>query len=201
VPKSVLQFRQILAWLMTEVMFGRAHFSMTRSMGRRDRTLIRDAIPGFFNLTLGAHADCAQLAAARIFDKTGDASIHTLISSALKEASNFKYGTPSEVRKAVDEARATVAVLSPVVTAVRLRRNKTMAHIDASPIMEPGKYMQAGRISYGDIQGLFNQVEVVLNRFSVLYRGVSVPLELEEAKTYEQALDLIAEAIRAKSGP
>jgi hypothetical protein len=198
--KPALGFQKILAWLMTEVMFGRTHFIITRGLRRADRAAVLRTAPRFFDMTLGAHADSAQLAAARIFDRTGAASIHTLLSSALKEAGTFKHGTATEVHKLVDEAKVFVAALEPVVAAVRTRRNQTMAHVDARPIVDPNTYIKAGLVSYGEIEKLFEQTGAILNKFSLLYRGASVVLELEGAKDYERALDLIASAMRQESG-
>jgi hypothetical protein len=151
-------------------------------------------------MTLVAHAVSAQLTAARIFDRTSAASIHTLLSSALQEAGTFKHGTTTEVRKVIDEAKAFVAALEPIVAAVRTRRNQTMAHMDAGPLVDPNRYKNAGRVSYRELEGLFEQTGVILNKFSLLYWGAPVVPDLEGAKDYEQALDLIASAIRPEGG-
>jgi len=138
----------------------------------------------------------AQLAAARIFDRSSGVSIHKLMSSALKEASSFKHGTEVEVRKLVAEAKASVMALEPIVSALRTRRNETIAHADTRPIIDPQGYVQAGRIGYRELWKLFEQTGLILNKFSLLYRGASVVLDIKGVKDYEQALDLIAKAIR-----
>lgn len=97
---SSLSFQKILAWLMTEVMFGRAHFAIVRGLKRKDRGAVLTA-PTFFEMTLGAHADSTHLCAARIFDRTSAASMHTLISSATKEKGSFKHATVAEVHWSV----------------------------------------------------------------------------------------------------
>ena len=180
---------------MIEVMFGRAHYGIARGLGRSDRRAIKafGTAPRFFDLTLGAHADSAQLALARIFDRTSAVSIHTLLSSALKEAGTFKHGTSMEVRKAVERAKASIATLEPGVTAIRTRRNETIAHLDARPFIDPNGYVQEGLVSYRQIEGLFDQIGAILNTLSLLYRGASSPLELEGAKDYEQVLDHLAD--------
>jgi len=202
--KPALNFQQILAWLITEVMFGRAHFTIARGLGRSDRAAVMAmaTAPTFFKMTLGAHADAAQMAASRIFDRTSAASIHTLVSSALTEAGTFKHGTATEVREVIDEAKAFVAALESIVTAVRTRRNQTIAHADARPMIDPSKYKDAGRVSYRELDGLFEQTGVILNKFSLLYWGAPRILDMEGAKDYEQALNLIAIAIRTgQHGP
>ena len=70
--KNSVKFQQILAWLMTEVMFGKAHYGIVRGLGRRDREALAAfrTAPRFFDMTLGAHADSAQMTVARIYDQT-----------------------------------------------------------------------------------------------------------------------------------
>jgi len=194
--KNAIKFQQILAWMMTEVMFGRAHYEIVRGMGRRDSVALaaKGVAPRFFDMTLGSHADAAQLTVARIFDRTSAASIHTLLSSALNEAGTFKHGTAADVRKAVEDAKVTIAALAPTVAAVRTRRNETVAHLDAKPFKDPAGYVTRGRLSYGQMDGLFEQVSVVLTRLSLLYRNAAVPFELEGARDYERVFELLAAA-------
>jgi hypothetical protein len=190
-----LKFKKILSWLMTEVIYGRAHFAIVDGLLRADRRVL-NAAPMFFEMTLGAHADAAQLTAARIFDRDGDVSIHTLLSSALREAGTFKHGTAAQVRKLVEETGITVATLEPVLTAVRTRRHHTLAHAGAIPLTDPDRYVKEGRMTFRDFIGLFDQTATILNDFSMLYRGVKIQLHTEKAKDYKQALDLISSATR-----
>lgn len=203
-PKvNTVKFRKILAWLMTEVMFGRAHYEIARGLGRRDaaaKEAFRTA-PQFFDLTLGAHANSSQLALARIFDRASAVSIYKLLSSALNEGGSFKNGTVAEVRKAVEEAKAAIAALQPSVEAIRTRRNETIAHLDARPFSDPAGYVQAGLVSYRQIDDLFAQTGAILNKFSLLYRGNSVPLDLAGAKDYEQVIDLLAGSAASPRSP
>jgi hypothetical protein len=192
---SAVKFQQMLAWLMTEVMFGRAHFIITSGLSRADRRVL-DTAPQFFALTRDAHANADQFCAARIFDRSSGVSVYKLMSSALNEAGTFKHGTAAEVRRVVTEAKASVAALEPIIKALLTRRHETLAHTDARPIIDPDGYVQAGRISYRELGRLFEQTGLVLNKFSLLYRGASVVLDLKDVKDFEQVLNLIAEAKR-----
>lgn len=126
--------------MMIEVLFGRAHYAITQSFGRKDRPELLEAMP----LTRDAHADCAQICAAKLFDRASDASFYKLLSAALKEAGTFKHGTASDVRNAVRDANSRVAVLQATVDALLLRRNQTQAHVDARPILDPEQYVKKG---------------------------------------------------------
>ncbi len=188
-----LKFNRMLAWLMVEVMYGKAQFKITRGLTKVDPAVV-EVSPRFFELAIGAHADAALLAASRIFDGSRGVSIHRLLDAALAEAGTFKLGTAAEVRKAVAEAKASLVGVAPKLSALRTRRNETIAHADARPLVDPQDYIVAGRISYIDFESLFLKVESILYKLSKLYRGASVELELKDWNDYEQAFDLIADA-------
>ncbi len=193
--KTTLKFEQILKWMMVEVLFGRAHYAITRSFGRKDRPEVLEAM----SLTRDAHADCAQICAAKIFDRASDASFYTLLSAALKEAGTFKHGTASDVRKAARDANSRAAGLQATVDALLLRRNQTQAHIDARPILDPEQYVRMGRVSYRELDTSFKEVGSILNGFSQLYFGKQVSFDESVSRyfqRYEQTLDKVAEAIR-----
>src|SRR5258708_25114987 len=84
---SAVKFQEMLAWLMTEVMYGRAHFMITRGLSRADQAVLT-AAPKFFDLTRDAHANAAQMAAARIFDQSSGVSIYRLMSSGSRSDSD-----------------------------------------------------------------------------------------------------------------
>lgn len=195
--KRPVTFREMLAMLMTHVMYGRAHFAIAKGLIGANKTII-GAAPTFFAITRDAHADLTVLTAARIFDRQrGAVSIHALLSSALKQAGTFKYGTSAEVRKAVEEANVRVKKLEAILAAITTRRNQTMAHMDPSAIVDSEEYLRGGLVSYRQIDGLFDETELILNRFSRLFRGDSIPLYFADADDYKQALYLIAQAQKA----
>jgi hypothetical protein len=191
--KTALSFEEMLMWLITEVIYGQAHFKITRGLSHADQAVL-DAAPTFFYMTLVAHATEAQLAATRIFDRSSAVSIHKLLPAALGVAGTFKHGTAPEIRSFVAEAKACVTRLEPMVTALRTRRNETIAHADLRPFVDPAGYVKAGRIGYRELERLFLQIGSILNKFATLYRGKSVDLEMKGWRDYEQALDLVAHA-------
>jgi hypothetical protein len=194
-PRTAIKFHEMLAWLMTEVKFGRAHFSITRALTRANRAVL-DTAPRFFEMTFGAHADLAVLVAARLFDRTGRVSIHNLLSLALNQAGTFKYGKAAEVKKAVAESKTSIAALEPIIRAIRTRRNETIAHADARPLVNPAGYIEEGSVSFLELGGLFEKTGSILNRFYELHQGASVILDLEDAKDYEKLFSLLSVAVR-----
>lgn len=198
--KSAPEFQQMLAWLATELIYARAEFTIVRGLRRIDQA-VRNAAPIFFEMTLGVCADSVLLHVARLFDhRRGSVSIHTLLSAALDNAGTFKHGTPADVRKAVAEARVSISSLSPILNAIHHRRNQTVAHSAPEPILDPRRYVQQGRVSYRELGVLLTQTGIILNRFSQLYRGALLPLDLPGANDYRNALDLIALSLNAARG-
>lgn len=191
-----VKFQQILAWLMTEVMFGKAHYEIVRGLGRRDPTAsaaFRTA-PRFFSLTVGAHADAAQMTVARIYDRTSAASIHKLFSAALQEAETFTYASPKDVQKAVQESQDAIRTIEQALKAIRTRRNQTMAHLDSRPFADPAGYVKGGMVSYRQLDELFKTTSRILNRFSLLHRGAEFPLVLKDCTDYERVINILAKS-------
>jgi hypothetical protein len=193
--KGALKFPRIMAWIMTEVYYGRAHFIVVDGLRHAERNILASA-PTFFELTFGAHADSAQLTAARIFDRDSDASIFSLFSAALREAGTFKFGTPSQVRKLVEQSQAKVFALNAVLTAARTRRHLTLAHAGAIPLVDPERYIKEGRMTFTDFSHLFDEADTIVNDFSLLFRGTRIDLTSENPKDYEKVLRLIATGLK-----
>ena len=200
-PKtSSLKFDQMLAVLMTEVIYGRAHFAITRGLRDADRAVL-DTAPRFFAMTIGTHADSASVTATRLYDKrSGSVSIHLLLSMALAQAGTFKYATAVEVRRVVAEAKNCIVRLEPILKALRTRRNETIGHLDSRVIIDPEGFDHEGHASYRKLERLLEQTGTILNRLFLLYQGTTVPLDLVDVNDYQQALDLIADAKRAQGG-
>jgi hypothetical protein len=195
--KSAPNFHQMLSWLMTEVIYARAHMTIVKGLKRADRGVV-NAAPVFFDMTMRTHADSVVLIASKLFDHhRGSISIHALLPEALRHAGTFKHGTAVEVRKIVGEAKACISSLEPILKAIHKRRNETMAHSDPGPIVDPHQYVQEGRVSYPELDSLFEQTGMILNRFFQLYRGFPAPLDFVDVNDYKKALDLIAVGLRS----
>jgi hypothetical protein len=188
-------FEKMLAWLMVEAIYGRAHFIITKGLKRADPIVLKTA-PKFFEHTLGALADSVALHVARLFDqRSGSISIYALLSLAEKHAGAFKHGSAAEVRKFVSEAKRRVRGLENALEGVRCRRHETLAHSDPRAIVDRKRIELKGRVSFNEFENLFEETGSILNRLFLLYHGASVPLDLDGVKDYEQALDLIADAM------
>jgi AbiU2 len=184
-------FDQILYWLIVEVQYCRAHVAITKGLGKADKAVLKTA-PRFFRMTYGAHADCGAITAAKIFDRNSHVSFHTLLSTALRDFSLFKHGSEAEVRKLVDEAKIFLKGAEPTVVAIRTRRDKTLAHLDAGPIVSPEPYKLAGRFTYSDLDRLLEESGKFLNKFCQLYNGRTFPLDFEDVNDYQRVFDALS---------
>jgi hypothetical protein len=196
-------FLQTLAVLMTEVIYGKAHFQLTRVLKGTHPAIVKTA-PTFFALAVGALGDSTALHAARIFDRQSKgASIHRLLALALENAGTFKNATAMEVRKAVGEARRIVAELEPMLVPIRTRRNETLAHVSARAFVDSESYFKDGQISYRRLGDLFDRTGAVLNQFFYLQTGRTVPLDLAGMNDVENLLTIVLESLRgmAKRAP
>jgi hypothetical protein len=186
----------MLAMLMVEVAYGKAHFFLTRTLKGTHPAIVRTA-PVFFDLSVGAHAGSAVLQAAKILDRTpGSASIHALLEFALKHAGTFKKASAAEVRRIVSESKRTVAEFQPVVDAIRTRRNETLAHTDPRAFIDSGGHIADGRVSYRQLETLFAKIESMLNEISELYDGRRIQLDLAGIDDIDKILEIVLERLR-----
>ena len=198
-PVAAPTLRELIAILMTEVMYGKAHFHITRAL-QGTHPAIKKTAPQFFDLSVAAHAACSLLHASKLFDKQPkSASIHLLFVIALKHAGTFKNSDPTGVRKAVTSAKQTVSELEPILEAIRTRRHETVAHASCRPFLEPQGYSADSQVSYRQLEGVFEKTEGLLNHFSLLEGGRAIPLELPNTNDVEGILTIVMESLREKA--
>src|SRR2546422_581612 len=131
--------KQLLRALANEVTFGNAHLRIVTGLRDADPT-VRGTASYFFGLTIRAHLEAAQMYAAKLFDTDpGAETIHTLLRTAEKNPRLFTNGNPQEVNSAVRAATQQVIGVEPVLKAVRIRRNKALAHLDPETVRDAVK--------------------------------------------------------------
>jgi hypothetical protein len=186
-----MSFPETLVWLLTDLQYARASFVISCDLQRAFPAVVATA-PFFFQLTATRHADAVNLHATKLYDPSRSLSIPGLLTLALKQAGTFKQASAPEVRKEVAIIRRTVLRFAPLLKALNLRRNQSIAHMDPTTIVDPDKYVKEGFVRTGDLAELLEQTGLILNRLSMLYRGISLPLDMESAGDYRNALELIA---------
>jgi AbiU2 len=196
---TVASFQHRLYALMAEVMWGKAHFHLTRVLKGTHPAIVKTA-PIFFDLSANGHGDLTTLYASRIFDRQPrSASIHTLLDWALRSAGTFKNCSAMEVRKAVSEMRQTINDLEPIIRAVGTRRDEALAHLSTRPFSEPEGYVADGRVSYRQLEKLFQETENILDRLSHLYDGRKIPFDMPGLDDVDNLLAIVLESLREKA--
>jgi hypothetical protein len=185
---SSITIAQLVSWLGTQVMFGRAHTEILRGLLRADPS-VRKIAPRFITMTIDAHADASMMCLNHIFDKRSDClTIGVLLDLALANAGTFKCGTPQQVKELVKRSKAAINGLEPSLKALRIRRNETGAHSARRPISDPDGYIEAGKIKHAEIDKLFDVTAGILTELSQLHVGRTWDLRLPDELDYQQAL-------------
>jgi hypothetical protein len=190
---STITITQLVSWLGTQVMFGRAHTEILRGLLRADPSVQRIG-PRFMAMTIDAHAEASMMCLNHIFDRRPDClTIRVLLDLVSAQAGTFKYGTPQQVKDLVKRSRVAISALEPSLKALRTRRNETGAHSARRPIIDPSGYIEAGKIKHKEIDKLFDVTAGILADVSQLYAGRTWDLRLSDESDYEHVLALLTQ--------
>jgi hypothetical protein len=190
---NAITIQQLISWLGTQVMFGHAHTEILRGLLVADPS-VRKVAPRFISMTMDTHAEESMKCISHIFDKRSDClTIGALLDLASAKAGTFKYGTPQQVKDLVKRSRAAISALEPSLKALRTRRNETGAHSARRPLIDPGGYIEAGKLKHKDIDKLFDVTAEILTETSQLHAGRTWNLRLPDEFDYQQALALLTD--------
>jgi hypothetical protein len=188
---TALTIQQLISWLGTQVMFGRAHTEILRGLLVADPS-IQKVAPRFMSMTMDAHAEESMKCLNHIFDKRSDClTIGVLLDLALAKAGTFHYGTPQQVKDLVKRSRVAISSVEPLLKALRTRRNETGAHSARRPLTDPDGYIEAGKLKHEDIDKLFDVAAEILSEISQLHCGRTWNLRLPDESDYKQVLALL----------
>jgi len=188
---NAITIQQLISWLGTQVMFGRAHTEILRGLLVADPSL-RKVAPRFMSMTMDAHAEESMKCLSHIFDKRSDClTMGALLDLATAKAGTFHFGTPQQVKDLVKRSRVAISALEPSLKALRTRRNETGAHSARRPLTDPSGYIEAGKLKHEDIDKLFDVTANILSEISQLHCGKTWNLRLADEFDYKQALALL----------
>ena len=186
--------KQLLNALMREVLLGNTHLAIVNGLREADPVVL-DTAGVFFGLTITAHLETAQMHAAKLFDThPGTETIYTLLATAGQNTHLFANGSPQEVRMAVRTAKQRVRGLNPVMNAVRIRRNKMLAHLDPETVRDPVKLFREAKLTLDDLVKILGVASEIVNEISRLYMNATHLTTFPFQDDYKQALKLVAEA-------
>ena len=185
---------QIVGNLIHQVVVGKAHLVVARGLAESDPVVLA-AASVFFAMSIDSHLYSSQMHAARLHDRTrGPVTVSTLLKRAEKEAGAAKYGIAEEVRAAIDSAKEKLSGLSVPLEALHTRRNAWLAHTDSDTITDPVKMAAFAKLSFPDLQKIFDVTGEILNEFSRLYRDIYAVIEIIGQTDYENVIEFVSKA-------
>ena len=193
---SVTDFHQAFERVRNQVIMGNAHLHLWKGLSRRLRTeppqLLANTAPTFFGLTLESHLDAAFLYAAKVFDThRKPLTLWTILRDAQANIGSLSPEASNELSQVLLESDTKLVKLESSLKAVRIRRNKVIAHLDLDAVRNPDKVTKRSQISVDDLKNIFEVALEILNGVSGPYWGLYGSLKLLDVDDFERALDLI----------
>jgi hypothetical protein len=186
--------KQILNALEKQVLVGRTYLDIAKGLLKADPVLLH-AAPTFFGLTIDGSLELAQMAIARLYDKTkGSMTVPKMLERVELEAGSFQRGTGQEVREAIADAEKVVLGLESVLASIRERRKGWLAHLDPKTIADSKALETRAKLTVPDLERAFKETEQILLNLASLYDGTIGELKYIGGDDYEVALDWIRRA-------
>lgn len=186
--------KQILDALKNQVLVGKSYLDLAKGLLKADPVLLQSA-PTFFGLTTDGSLELAQMAIARLYDKTsGAVTIQKMLAHATLEVNSFNRGSKEEVSEAIADSKKKVAELEPILASIRQRRNTWLAHLDPRTVADPKALAARAKLTIPDLDRAFKETEEMLIKLSCAYDGTFGELKFIGGDDYETALDWIRRA-------
>lgn len=187
-------FKQIVDALKNQVLIGHSYLAVAKGLLEADPVILQTA-PTFFGLTTDGALEVAQMALARLYDKTGGAvTIEKMLARATQELGLFQRGSKQEVSTAITNSRHAMEDLKPVLAAIRRRRNEWLTHLDPRTVADPKALAAQAKLTLPDLERAFHETEEILIRLSCLYDGTVGELKFIGGDDYKMAVDWIRRA-------
>jgi hypothetical protein len=107
-------FKQMLDALMRHVLVGKSYLELAKGLLAADPAVLNTA-PAFFGLTADGSLELAQMAIARIYDRTrGTVTARRFLHEAAGQLAAFQRATPKEASDAILNFAHAVIALQPL---------------------------------------------------------------------------------------
>lgn len=196
-PLTPELFGKALDRLIGMVVEAKAHMKIGLGLGQtlKGDPAIAQVAPIFWYMSLTSHLDVAQLIAFKLFDKNhGTLSIYYLLKHAENLKGAFLNAIPSQVEAILRVANGQITgLLTSPLQQIYLKRNRMLAHFDRTIISDPEKVEAEVKVTFSELNIIFNVAGSVLNEVSVRFRDVSASYDMVGSEDYKAAIDLITE--------
>jgi AbiU2 len=187
-------FKQVLDALKGQVLAGKSHLGIAKGLVNADPVLL-DGARTFFGLTINGNLELAQMAIARLYDRTtGAVTIPAMLARAPKEISSFQRGDRKRIVEAIKKAESAVTGLESVLDSIHQRRNEWLAHLDPRTVRDSAALGVKAKLSIPDLERAFQETEEIVLEMSSLYEGVIGKLHYLGDDDYKVALNWIRRA-------
>jgi hypothetical protein len=197
-----LEIGKALYGLFKEVIIGTAHLTIAKNLAAASKShrIMMSASPSFFGMTIDAHLESAQLYAAKLFDEHDDcASIPWLLTQAKNRHHEFKNSNATELDEAIREARQVCVAKASVLAALKHRRDRWLTHLDRKTIRDPAQFAQHAKLTYTELEDLFNAAIGILNEMADLQRVPSLFIGGGDYDDFSHTLELIEKGVQANA--
>jgi AbiU2 len=154
-----------------------------------------DGARTFFGLTVDGSLELAQMAIARLYDRTrGAVTIPVMLARATEEIDSFRRGDREQIVKAIKKAQNAVTGLASVPASIHARRSEWLAHLDPRTVGDPAALAVKAKLDIPDLDRAFKETEDIVLEMSSLYEGVIGELHFLGDDDYKSALNWIRKA-------
>ena len=98
------------------------------------------------------------------------------------------------MRAEIVSAKKRLSELSGPLEALHTRRNAWLARTDSDTITDSVKMAALAKLSFPDLQTIFDVTGEIVNQFSRLYRDIYAVLEIIGQTDYENVIEFVSQA-------
>jgi hypothetical protein len=186
--------KQIFDAQISQVLVGKTYLSIAKGLLDADPVILQDAWT-FFAITIDGHVELAQMAIARLYDRTQrGVTIRVMLSESRKQASSFQRADQQQVIAAIKKAEIAVLGLDPILASIRKRRNERLAHLNPRTVVDPKTLSTEAKLTIPDIEKAIATTEQILAEMTHLFEGTIGDIRFFGSDDYKVALNWIRRA-------
>lgn len=134
----------------------------------------------------------AFLHLARLFDKRANAmKLATLLELAEINAGRFATVDAQQARKLVEQQREFVDELNGKVRPVLERRNKLLAHLDPTAVLNLAAFEKEAKITFGEMESLYARSGEIINEIYGAYKNEQIHMDILDRDDFTRLLQLV----------
>ena len=193
-----LTIKQVFLAIERQILIGKTYFAISKGLLQTEPRFIGVA-PTFFGLTIDGGFELAQMAVARMYDKTpGPVTVQMLLKQAALEINSFECKDREKIMDAIAKSNATLVKLKPVLKVIATRRNEWLAHLDPRTVGNPRALNKKASLTIPDLDLAFEETEKVVGGLRRLFDGSHGPIRYSGDDDYKTVIGYIDRAKAAE---